>query len=222
MELLFTMAHWHGLAKLRMHNDLTLDLMDGLTASLGFKLRKFSQKTCPAFATRELRREYHARLRREYKKAASGRHRTTSDPAAVNVTDQVLPSSGASEHPSGQSQPLVQAPTSTKSRGSERRFKTLNLHSYKFHSYGDYPTIIRRYGTMDSYSTEVVGKALSGIGSRYSIISFFNRASWNIGHLKPDIPVRVAKVLLNSSLELSVVKPVFVAFMLAVRRRKGR
>jgi hypothetical protein len=75
---------------------------------------------------------------------------------------------------------------------------------------------------MDSYSTEVVGKALSGIGSRYSIISFFNRASWNIGHLKPDIPVRVAKVLLNSSLELSVVKPVFVAFMLAVRRRKGR
>jgi hypothetical protein len=122
MELLFTMVHWHGLAKLRMHNDLTLDLMDELTASLGSRLRKFSQKTCPAFATRELRREYHARLHREHKKAASRRHRTaSSDPAAVDVTDQVLHTSGAaSEHPtSGQSQPSVQAATRTTSRGSE-------------------------------------------------------------------------------------------------------
>jgi hypothetical protein len=75
---------------------------------------------------------------------------------------------------------------------------------------------------MDSYSTELVGNSSSGISSRYSIISFFNRASWNTGHLRLDMPVRVAKILLNNSLELNVAKPVFVAFTLAVRRGKGR
>jgi len=53
-ELLFTLAHWHALAKLHMHNDLTLDIMDAATVSLGKKLHEFSQKTCPAFETKEL------------------------------------------------------------------------------------------------------------------------------------------------------------------------
>jgi hypothetical protein len=38
--------------------------------------------------------------------------------------------------------------------------KTLNLNTYKFHALGDYTRMIRRYGTTDSYSTEVVGGIL--------------------------------------------------------------
>jgi hypothetical protein len=55
------MAHWHGLAKLRMHHDLTLEIMDKLTTTLGEKLRAFSEQTCAAFATKELCREFNAR-----------------------------------------------------------------------------------------------------------------------------------------------------------------
>jgi hypothetical protein len=37
-----------------------------------------------------------------------------------------------------------------------RILKSFNLSTYKFHSLGDYVETIRRYGTTDSYSTEVV------------------------------------------------------------------
>jgi hypothetical protein len=77
MELLLTMAHWHGLAKMRVHNDRTLEVMDALTTSLGDKLRAFSTKTCPAFATRELRREFDARIRRQTKRTVSQNRGTT-------------------------------------------------------------------------------------------------------------------------------------------------
>jgi hypothetical protein len=100
MELLFTMVHWHGLAKLRMHNDLTLAVMDAETSSLGVKLREFSQKTCPAFATRELRREYNARLRRSTKKSASRYCQTAaSDVCASDATNQTPPALRLLQHP---------------------------------------------------------------------------------------------------------------------------
>jgi hypothetical protein len=158
MELLFTMAQWHGLAKLRMHHDLTLDVMDAVTSSLGVKLREFSKKTCPAFATRELRREYNARLRREAKKLAS-RHRqtTTSDVYPLHATNQTSPSSENAATPPATGNPQASGSRcGSQPNGGGRRFKTLNLNTYKFHSYGDYVATIRRYGTMDSYSTEPV------------------------------------------------------------------
>ena len=39
---------------------------------------------------------------------------------------------------------------------SARQPKQLNLRTYKFHSLGDYPYMIRRFGTIDSYSTQPV------------------------------------------------------------------
>jgi hypothetical protein len=54
------MAHWHGLAKLRMHTDTTLDIMDAVTSDLGEKLRAFQQKTCTYFKPKELWREANA------------------------------------------------------------------------------------------------------------------------------------------------------------------
>ncbi|KAG2113383.1 hypothetical protein DEU56DRAFT_919714 [Suillus clintonianus] len=43
-DLLFTLAHWHGLSKLRMHSDLTLDILDATTTDIGNQLRDFKVK----------------------------------------------------------------------------------------------------------------------------------------------------------------------------------
>jgi hypothetical protein len=68
-RLLFLCAHWHGLAKLRMHSDVTLSIMDEATASLGKAFRDFSSNMCPTYKTKELRRECDARRRRRSKHA---------------------------------------------------------------------------------------------------------------------------------------------------------
>jgi len=159
MDLLFTMAHWHGLAKLRMHNDLTIELMDAETASLGVKLRAFSRHTCPAFATRELQREYNARLQREAKSKSASRNsqtatsNATSNASAISATQ--ASSSSEATRPIAE-QPQTPTTMGVRSKRAGRRTKTLNINTYKFHAYGDYPATIRRYGTMDSYSSETV------------------------------------------------------------------
>lgn len=178
------MAHWHGLAKLRMHHDLLLDVLDDETKALGLRLRKFSQRTCAAFDTKELQREYNARVRRQAKQAerANRQPRTstdaqdsvgnashvgqTADPVSVeqqhpSETSTTAPASVISgEHPHDKenldaaSRPPAAA---SRTKSSGRRRKTLNINTYKFHSYGDYARTIRMHGTMDSYSTEPVG-----------------------------------------------------------------
>jgi hypothetical protein len=45
----------------------------------------------------------------------------------------------------------------TKGKGKEGpKRKRLNLATYKYHALGDYPEAIRRFGTTDNYSTQVV------------------------------------------------------------------
>jgi hypothetical protein len=156
LDLLFVMAHWHGLAKLRMHHDLTLDILDAVTVSLGKLLRSFSNVTCSAFETKELRREAAARIRRGAKKAAASQRRTSHTPADVSHPIE-RDSNGPGVSP-------VQAATNPHSSAGHRipegaaarRPKKFNLNTYKIHSYGDYVKSIREYGTTDSYSTETV------------------------------------------------------------------
>jgi hypothetical protein len=50
---------------MRMHTDLTLDLLDKETTELGKLLRDFESTTCSNYNTRELKREMNARKRRE-------------------------------------------------------------------------------------------------------------------------------------------------------------
>ena len=81
LDLLFVMAHWHRLAKLRMHHDITLEIMESVTASLGKLLRSFKDVTCPAFKTTELRRETDARVQRQLRQKSTNRRH----PSNVNV-----------------------------------------------------------------------------------------------------------------------------------------
>ena len=68
LQLLFTFTHWHGLAKLRLHTDITLPILDDETTVLGKQLRGFESSTCSTYPTRELKREMRARERRQGKK----------------------------------------------------------------------------------------------------------------------------------------------------------
>lgn len=158
-HLLFKCAHWHALAKLRMHTDITLDIMDSVTSELGNAFRQFQSKVCPAYDTRELLRETMARQRRQARKAGS----TMGE----------------------------------KSSSGRRLAKGLNLNTYKFHSLGDYVESIRRYGTTDSYSTEVV----SGCSYHHSSpsLNLIHRANSNIGFQKRGTVARIVSHFISKS-----------------------
>jgi hypothetical protein len=65
MKLLYIYAQWHALAKLRMHHDMTLKLLDYTTTLLGAQTRLFNHETCSKISTKELRKESEAREKRE-------------------------------------------------------------------------------------------------------------------------------------------------------------
>src|ERR1700677_475717 len=81
LTLLFTFAHWHGLAKLCMHIDTMVEILDEKTTALRHQLHQFESATCSAYETHELKREAAARVRRNQKKKGQpvtnqGEHRT--------------------------------------------------------------------------------------------------------------------------------------------------
>src|ERR1700743_3521191 len=57
LRLLYRASEWHALAKLRMHTDLTLDLLGTVTREFGRLMRQFRDETLDKFNTVELPRE---------------------------------------------------------------------------------------------------------------------------------------------------------------------
>jgi len=114
-----------------MHTDVTLNLLDKVTTTLGKELHIFSAKTCAAFNTHELKQEVAAcnQKRKSKKQDKSHSHAATSN--------------------SCHSMSCKQEPETSQT-------KLLNLNTYKVHALGDYVSTIRRYGTTDSYTTETV------------------------------------------------------------------
>jgi len=183
LQLLFVFAHWHGLAKLRMHTDQTLALLDETTTLLGVKFRRFVNHTCGNFNTRELQREANARARRAAKKSTTSSVPPGQAAGAISLTaaQMTIPkghSSSATSAAAPGAQQITASPSTEPLREvgldspalhlpaaasraetdvtTSRRTKTFNLDTYKYHSLGDYAEHIRQYGTTDSYSTEPV------------------------------------------------------------------
>jgi hypothetical protein len=133
MDLLFELATWHGLAKLRLHTESTVRALESSTSRLGIALRKFQLTTCAEFVTRNLPSEEAARGRRKAAKAK------------LQPTTQQLQSKSKGKEP--------------KSKGKEKVSSTLRafgLSNYKTHALADYAKTIREFGTTDSYSTQNV------------------------------------------------------------------
>ena len=78
LDLLFLLCHWYSLAKLRMHTDETLEIMDNVTKSLGNTIHAFKADACPAFRTRELKREAQGHQRREVRSQSQREGTSTS------------------------------------------------------------------------------------------------------------------------------------------------
>ena len=68
-ELLFLLATWHAYAKLRLHTDTTLEMMETVGIALCQALRQFATVTCSRYSTKELPREAYARTARQREKA---------------------------------------------------------------------------------------------------------------------------------------------------------
>jgi hypothetical protein len=131
MDLLFELATWHGLTKLRLHTESTIRALESSTTRLGIVLRRFQLTTCAEFITRNLPSEEAARGRRKAAKAK------------LQPSTQQLKSKGKE----------------SKSKGKEKASSTLRafgLSNYKTHALSDYAKTIREFGTTDSYSTQNV------------------------------------------------------------------
>ena len=51
MDLLFELVTWHGLAKLHLHTESTVQALESSTTQLGIALCKFQSMTCAEFVT---------------------------------------------------------------------------------------------------------------------------------------------------------------------------
>ncbi|KAI9069921.1 hypothetical protein FKP32DRAFT_1608199 [Trametes sanguinea] len=67
-DMLFELANWHALAKLRLHTEITVEIFRAATTEMYAAVRAFAQSTCTHYETHELDREAEARARREEKR----------------------------------------------------------------------------------------------------------------------------------------------------------
>jgi hypothetical protein len=158
-----------------MHTDITLEILEAVTADLGAKLQSFRDKTCPAFDTKELTRELNAHLRKQKPKTSANHEPQMQDTSRSTMAEHQNTDVPLAQEPAGSSSqpsnsmrstipmasavgPDAQSTMSSSSgpKASTRRSKSLNLNTYKHHALGDYASTIRKYGTTDSYSAESV------------------------------------------------------------------
>lgn len=69
MDMLFIFLLWHGLAKLKMHTETSVNIFERVTVQLGCAVRTFERK-CRKIDTRELPKEAACRGRRKAAAAA--------------------------------------------------------------------------------------------------------------------------------------------------------
>lgn len=181
------MAHWHALAKLRLHTDDTLESFDQVTRVLGEKLRKFVAKTCTAYRTEELPKEKSARIRRQAQKAQTGCQRPED---ATSQQEYISVPLGNTPGEQLRSEGEVFPTAGRCRRQTNLKDKVYNLNTYKNHALGDYANAIRQNGTTDSYSTEPVSDFTCGywLNNSYKYWVFSGRTGTSIikGKIQKD------------------------------------
>ncbi|TEB23585.1 hypothetical protein FA13DRAFT_1571092, partial [Coprinellus micaceus] len=175
-DLLFTLALWHALAKLRMHTDSSLELLDSWTSLLGEAARTFVKLTCSQFRTQELKSEYEARKRKEARASRKGAG-TQEGGKQLRGPGDGLPREGkyllSSLSPRPIPGPLLleylgpmvrtiaelclsfAVILNTTIHFPGRKARGWSLSTPKYHSLGDVVSYIKRNGTTDSYSTQL-------------------------------------------------------------------
>ena len=111
---------------MRLHSDTSVMLLDDTTSLLGYELRRFAEVTSSAFQTRETQAECDARKRAEIR-----RQNGSAGPQAPPGRNSATPAAG-------------------------RRPRGFNLNTIKLHFLGDYASSIKKVGSTDSYTTQIV------------------------------------------------------------------
>lgn len=88
LTLLYRMAEWHALAKLRMQTEATLNLLDKATVTIGKELRSFRDSINTAYTCKELPSEASRRTRQQIKKNGS---KQTADTTSTSDTSNAPP-----------------------------------------------------------------------------------------------------------------------------------
>ncbi|TBU39749.1 hypothetical protein BD309DRAFT_1083226 [Dichomitus squalens] len=84
-DLLFELANWHALAKLRLHTSVTLDIFRSSTKHMYDAIHKFAENTCPRYQTKELPSEATTRVQRAKVANARAQPSGTRRPIAFKV-----------------------------------------------------------------------------------------------------------------------------------------
>ncbi len=130
--MLWYLLLWHSLAKLRQHTETSVNILERVTTFLGNSVRAFAHMS-RKIDTREMPKETAARSRRRAAKKPStntaGASKDTAKKTGTNAAD-------------------AEAVTAKR--------KSLNMVTFKWHNLGHYVAWIRRKGTTDNYSTQVV------------------------------------------------------------------
>ncbi|THU97282.1 hypothetical protein K435DRAFT_857796 [Dendrothele bispora CBS 962.96] len=127
LDLLFTLNSFHSFSKLRLHSDISLNLLDGHTTELGKLLRAF-HKLLMKYDTKELAKEVETRQRCKANRKKKVTAREKGKRKANDENDSEV--------------------TTVNS-------KLFNLCTYKIHALGHYVHFIRLFGTTDNYSTQI-------------------------------------------------------------------
>ncbi|TFK21308.1 hypothetical protein FA15DRAFT_707349 [Coprinopsis marcescibilis] len=146
LKMLFSLAHWHALAKLRLHTDETLALLKEWTAILGADVRYFKATMCEEVKTYELKKEYAARMKRAASKAKAAATGATAGKRKGKAKESE-PQAGMSAIPEG-ALPGV----------SGKKPKEFSLEMYMFHALGDVASSIGWSGTTDSSDRSIFPK----------------------------------------------------------------
>lgn len=151
LDLLFDMATWLSLAKLRMHHDHTIESQRNALKSLGQNLRKFALMARTDFKdAKESISAYQSRIRRETKahpdskSNGTKRKRNTKERARNSDEDDVSNNEDDEDDDDGGSRVKI------------RKKKKFSLSTSKMHAMGHYPEYFYRSGTSDNYSTQIV------------------------------------------------------------------
>ena len=140
MDLLFELATWHALAKLRLHTESTVVALEHSTQRLGKAICIFEEKLCVEYVAGE--------LPGNDAPCAKGKAKAVKGKAQAVMTDQVKESVDESKQAGG-----------TKAAAKSKKVYNLNLKTYKLHALGHYAQAIRRFGPTDSYSTQAVSQS---------------------------------------------------------------
>ena len=130
MDLLFKLATWHALAKLRLHTESTVVALEHSTQRLGKAIRIFEEKLCVEYVAGELPGNDAPRAKGKAK-AVKWKAKAVKGKAKAVMTDQVKESVDESKQAGG-----------TKAAAKSKKVYNLNLKTYKLHALGHYAQAI--------------------------------------------------------------------------------